>query len=94
MKQNPKPQEFTGVASIVTRYHGPTNTRGSRISARRGDHRPGDKVAWVSYNHEFSGVACHAEAALKLLEIGGLDWTLCPIAGYIHTGYVFCVAPD
>lgn len=92
MPNNPKPNEFTALACIVTKFHGPTNTKGSRVSARRGDHRPGDKVAWTSYDHEYSGVQAHAFAALKLIEIEGLDWQLSPNAAFTNDSYVFTVA--
>lgn len=92
MKASTAPEEFTALACIVTKYHGPTNTLGSRISARRGDHRPGDKIVWLSYNHEFSGVACHAAAALKFIEVSGLDWVLSPHAGFTNDNYVFTVS--
>lgn len=95
MPNNPKPNEFVALACIVTKFHGPTDTKGSRISARRGDHRPGDKIAWVSYDHEYSGVQAHAFAALKLIEIGGLDWELSPVASFTNYSYVFsCVGFD
>jgi hypothetical protein len=85
------PADFTALACIVTKFHGPTDTKGSRISARRGDHRPGDKTAWVSYDHEYSGVQAHAAAALKLIEICGLDWVLSRSAGFTADAYIFTV---
>jgi len=54
--------------AIETRYHGPTNNKGSRISART----PGGARLFISYPHEFSGIDCHAEAAEKLAR--QLEW--------------------
>jgi len=54
--------------AIETRYHGPTNYKGSRISART----PGGARLFTSYPHEFSGIDCHAAAAEKLAR--QLNW--------------------
>ena len=56
---------------IFTKYHGPTNTRGGRISA--------DAPGWglprvyISYPHEKSGVDCHAEAVRALMKKAGIN---------------------
>jgi len=47
--------------AIVTKYHGPTNTRGSRISAQSA----GGRVS-VSYDHELTSGQNHAKAAATL----------------------------
>lgn len=51
---------------IVTKYIGPSNIKGARISA----HAPGWNLprVYIPYPHEKSGVECHAEAALALLK--------------------------
>ena len=54
---------------IFTKYHGPTNSRGSRISA----HAPGWNLprVYVPYSHEKSGVECHADAVRALIKKAG-----------------------
>lgn len=79
--------------SIETKYHGATNTKGSRISATSAS---GIKT-YIDYPHELSGVDCHAIAAEKLAR--QLEW-LKPgedfkgkyIAGGTRAGYVFVQA--
>jgi len=44
--------------AIVTKYHGPTNTRGSRISATTAGGR-----TYFPYDYSKSVQECHAEAA-------------------------------
>lgn len=76
--------------AIETKYHGATDTNGSRISATSAS---GIKV-YIGYPHELSGVDCHAKAAEKLAR--KLEW-LKPgeefeskyIAGGTRTGYAF-----
>ena len=48
--------------AIRTRYHGPTNTKGSRISATDGR---GHRVS-IPYPHELAGAAVPAAAVDKL----------------------------
>jgi hypothetical protein len=50
---------------IETKYHGPTNSRGSRISARTPTW-PDVRVT-VPYAHELSGADVHAVAAVALI---------------------------
>ena len=69
--------------AIETRYHGPTNTRGSRISARDLD---GNRCS-IPYDHAESGERGHAKAALALCKKMGWDGEL--IAGATKHGYVF-----
>lgn len=49
--------------SIVTTYHGPTNTRGSRIYARA---TGGAGSISIPYPHELSSEAAHDKAAVAL----------------------------
>lgn len=53
--------------AIVTKYHGPTNTRGSRITARA---EAG--AVTVDYDHALNAGENHLAAALRLAE--KLDW--------------------
>ena len=69
--------------AIVTKYHGPTNARGSRISASDED---GNKVT-ISYPYELSGEAVHRKAAEALCE--KMEWTGNLIGGSLKNGYVF-----
>lgn len=54
--------------AIVTKYHGPSNTRGSRITAKC----DAGSIT-IPYPHELSGSACHRKAAEAL--IAKLGWT-------------------
>ena len=76
--------------AIETKYHGATNTKGSRISATSAS---GIKT-YIDYPHELSGVDCHAIAAEKLAR--NLEWLKQEdayenkyIAGGTRSGYVF-----
>lgn len=69
--------------SIVTQYHGPTNSRGSRISATSSS---GDRV-YISYPHELNSEDAHASAAVALADKMGWNGTLC--SGGLKNGYVF-----
>ena len=73
--------------SIVTRYHGPTNTRGSRISAKCA----GGRVS-VPYDHERNPEGNHAYAAATLA--AKLGWTGRMVGGGTPdgTGNVFVFA--
>lgn len=72
---------------IETRYHGPTNTKGARISARFtvGNMRP----VFISYPYELYGQHAHKQAALAMLEKNNLKNTLTHYAEH-NQGYVFC----
>ena len=50
--------------AIVTKYHGPTDTRGSRITASDED---GNKCT-IPYPYQLSGEACHRAAAQALYD--------------------------
>lgn len=54
--------------AIITKYHGPTNSKGSRISAQAA----AGKV-FVHYDHALNIDENHAEAARNLLEKLGWD---------------------
>lgn len=75
--------------SIETRYHGPTDTRGARISATDcGDHT----IYWNCDMSEKSGEDLHREAALALCEKLGWDGSTL-IGGGTKAGYVFVFPP-
>jgi hypothetical protein len=76
--------------AIETKYHGPTDTKGSRIGAVSAS---GIKV-YIDYPHELSGVNCHAKAAERLAR--QLEWLMPEdrfeaeyMAGRTRSGYVF-----
>lgn len=73
--------------AIKTTYHGPTNTRGSRISATDED---GNRVS-IPYPYELIGMDAHAQAALALCEKMEWDWPI--IGGGLKNNYVFVFAP-
>ena len=73
-------------AAIVTRYHGPTNSKGARVSARMMTARP----VFIPYAYELSVRDCHAAAAAALMAREG--WPVgCPMAvgGLPDGGSVF-----
>ena len=70
--------------TIKTKYHGPTNARGSRISATASGCR---KRVTVSYDHALNAENNHKAAALKLME--SLNWTGQYVGGHAQTGMVF-----
>ena len=81
---------MNALQAIQTKYHGSTNTKGSRISATSAS---GIKV-FIGYPHELSGVDCHAKAAEALarkLDWIGEDHSFASkfVAGGTYTGYVF-----
>lgn len=69
--------------AIRTKYHGPTNTRGSRITASDED---GNKVT-IPYPHELSGEEVHRKAALALCR--KMNWTGQIEGGGLKDGYAF-----
>lgn len=71
--------------AIRTRYHGPTNTRGSRISAKCGAGRVS-----VPYDHALNLYDNHAAAARALLAKLGWDAEEYTRSGRWHLG----VGPD
>jgi hypothetical protein len=69
--------------AIETKYHGPTNTRGARISATDGD---GNRI-YISYPYELSGEDVHRKAADALCR--KMDWPGTLAGGATKRGYVF-----
>lgn len=73
--------------AIITKYHGPTNTRGSRISAKA----EGVPSVSIGYPHALrEGEQAHSAAALMLCHKYGWEGTL--VAGGLpdQRGYAFC----
>ena len=73
--------------AIRTKYHGPTDTRGSRITASDED---GNRVS-IPYPYELSGEAVHRKAADRLCE--KMNWTGQLAGGSLKDGYVFVWLP-
>ena len=71
--------------AISTKYHGPTNARGSRISAYDVD---GNRVS-IPYPYELSGEAVHRAAAVRLCEKVGWPGADTLAGGAVKAGYVF-----
>jgi hypothetical protein len=68
--------------AITTKFHGATNTRGSRITATMGQSR-----ATVPYDHALTAEGNHAAAAKAIAQrrlVKG-EWISAPVAG----GWVF-----
>ena len=61
--------------AIITRYHGPTDFRGSRITATAGN---GKRVT-IPYPHELDSYQAHREAAVALIRRMG--WAPVTITG-------------
>lgn len=60
------------LASIVTRYLGPTNYRGARVVVTRGDARTGDKRITVGWDHARNPYENHLAAAQHYAR--HMDW--------------------
>ena len=73
--------------AIITKYHGPTDRKGARISADDGD---GNRVT-ISYPYELSGEAVYKAAAQALMEKMG--WTDNLVGGALKSGWAFVMVP-
>jgi hypothetical protein len=74
--------------AILTKYHGPGNVKGSRISAFDLD---GNR-ATVSLDHALDSDDNHRRAALALCE--KMDWAGVLVGGAIRGGYAFTFCDD
>jgi hypothetical protein len=74
--------------AIVTKYLGPTDFKGARISASDDD---GNRVI-ISYDHALSGEGPHRKAAEALC--AKMKWTGMLFSGWTKGGYVFVFGPD
>lgn len=70
--------------AITTKFHGPTNYKGARVSARCESSR-----ITIGWDHALNGDANHAAAAKALCVKMG--WTGDMVAGWLpdNTGYAF-----
>ena len=73
--------------AIVTKYHGPTNTRGARVRATA---EAGHVT--LSWDHALGVTENHAAAARALAEKFG--WTGVWFMGGLNAGFVFVNAPE
>jgi len=87
--------------AIITKYHGPTNFRGSRISATVRDVSDWKRRVSVPYPHEASatGDAAHRVAAVAMCEkltAEGFTYTKPEnlISGYNGGDYIFVFTPQ
>ena len=86
---------------IITKYHGPTNHRGSRISATVRDGANFTRRVYVAYDYALSpsgdGVYRKAaEAMCEKLTAEGFTYTNPDklISGYVTDGYIFVFTND
>lgn len=75
--------------TIATKYHGPTNCKGSKISATASG---AGKRVYVSYDHALDIDGNHKAAALKLMK--ELNWHGQYIGGHTKDGMVFVNADN
>jgi hypothetical protein len=74
--------------AIQTKYHGPTNAKGSRISAKA----EGIGRIYIPYPHELSGVDCHRKAAWTLMDKLGWNKSYNLVSGALPDGtYAHCL---
>jgi len=69
--------------AITTKYHGPTDRKGARVSATDND---GNRIT-ISYPYELSGEAVHRKAAEALCT--KMNWPGKIAGGSVKHGYVF-----
>lgn len=74
--------------AIVTKFHGPTNFKGARISASDDD---GNRVS-VDYDDALNSGPNHAKAANALCE--KMEWEGTLVQGWTKTGCVFSFLPN
>lgn len=72
--------------TIITKYLGPTNHKGSRIVARNSGN--GKRIT-LSYNHALSSDQNHMEAARALKD--RLGWTDDLLGGHTEPGMVWII---
>lgn len=74
---------------IETKYHGPTNTKGSKVSATASGCKARVTLSW---DNSFNSEDNHKRAALALME--KLDWIGKYVGGHTQRGMVFVCADD
>jgi hypothetical protein len=82
-----KKMQTSILQAIRTKYHGPTDHRGSRVTATSGS---GCKLT-IPMRHDLSHEQCHRVAAEMLAQ--KLAWPGTLIQGGLQDGYVFVFAP-
>ncbi len=70
--------------AILTKFHGPTDFKGSRVSATDSD---GNRVM-ISYDHALNSEECHQSAAVALVKKMGWE-PVTLVGGSTRTGYAF-----
>ena len=81
--------EFQSRACIETRYHGCTNYKPSRVSARRADKRAGDRTIYISWDHSMNTLENHATAAIEFCKREGIEYTFSPLVASNDQSYFF-----
>ncbi len=76
-------REFPNMQAIITRYAGPTNTKGGRIIASN----PDGKRHVISYPHELNSEQAHRKAAEGLRD--KMSWKGELIGGGLRRGYAW-----
>ena len=71
--------------AITTKYHGPTETRGSRISASDGD---GNRV-YIPYDYKLTDEEVHRKAAVALCSKMNWSGADTMVGGSNRDGYAF-----
>lgn len=71
--------------AILTKYHGATNTKGARITARM----VGVKTVTLPYPYEMNGRAAHTAAACAMMARAQWPVNADYVVGDIPQGYVF-----
>lgn len=93
MNEPDKPRMLSAKAIITTKYHGPTDRRGSRISARLVGEWPGQSkptCVFLPWDHALSSCANHEKVARYLVELR--CWHDLPVVSAVtKTGWCFTV---
>lgn len=91
------PTEFLTFQGIETRFHGPTNHCGARVSARYLEHREGDPVLYTEWDYRLDSIQNHAIAAGRIAAhsagrsraLGLRAYPLAKFTTSTNRGYVF-----
>ncbi len=93
MNEQIEPKMLSAKAIITTKYHGATDRRGSRISARLVGEWPGQSkptCVFLPWEHALSSCANHEKVAKYLA--GLLGWDHLPVVSAVtKTGWCFTV---
>ena len=82
----PTTRENKKMIAIQTKYLGPTNSKGARITASAKSFK-----VTIPYPYEHDGVTCHFKAVKALIDKNKLEWPTENMRyGDIDHGYVFC----